>query len=79
MEAREAFQTLLDALENWIQRSKAHVADVGDCADILWGVAHGLIALTMTGRISDGQAYSKALMEQAIRSLLQSWLHQDKE
>ncbi len=78
MEAREAFQTLLDALENWIQRSKAHVADVGECADILWGVAHGLIALTMTGRISEGQAYSKALIEQAIRGLLQSWLHQDK-
>ena len=78
MEARAAFQALLDALENWILRSRAQVADVGECADILWGVAHGLIALTMTGRISEGQAYSKALMEQAIRGLLQSWLHQDK-
>src|SRR5947209_13549266 len=78
VEAREAFQVLLDVLESWIQVSKADVPDVGDCADILWGVSHGLIALTMTGRISEGQAYSRALMDQAIRSLLQSWHSKDE-
>src|SRR5438874_10012791 len=78
VEARGAFQVLLDVLGSWIQGSKVHVVDVGDCADILWGVSHGLIALTMTGRISEGQAYSRALMEQAIRGLLRSWRSHDK-
>lgn len=73
VEAREAFEVLLDVLERWIQVNKAHVADAGDYADILWGLSHGLVALTMTGRISEGQVYSRALMDQATRGLLQSW------
>jgi AcrR family transcriptional regulator len=77
-QAKAAFQVLLDVLENWKQANEAREADVGDCADILWGTAHGLIALTMAGRISEGQAYSRALMDQAIHGLLQSWCAKEK-
>ncbi|MGO8948108.1 MAG: TetR/AcrR family transcriptional regulator [Ktedonobacterales bacterium] len=40
---------------------------------ILWGTIHGLVALTMAGRIAGGDAEARRVLEQAVRNALRAW------
>jgi hypothetical protein len=52
--------------------STEHLADQ---VNILWGIAHGLVALTLADRIR-GQAQATQLCERAIQDMLLSWAHE---
>jgi AcrR family transcriptional regulator len=48
----------------------ASPAEVADAVYVIWAVLHGLVALTMAGRIKGGQTEGRHLMEQAVRDFL---------
>jgi hypothetical protein len=39
----------------------------------MWSTVHGLVALTMVGRIPDGQTEARKLARQAARDYLTAW------
>jgi AcrR family transcriptional regulator len=45
-------------------------AELGDVVYVIWATLHGLVALTMAGRIEGGQAQGLRLVERAIRDFL---------
>jgi AcrR family transcriptional regulator len=62
-------QTLKEVLDShgW---STEHLADQ---VNILWGTAHGLVALTLADRIRGGQAQATHLFERAAQDMLLAW------
>ena len=52
--------------------STEHLADR---VNILWGIGHGLVTLTLANRIRGGQAQATHLFEQAIQDMLLAWEH----
>jgi hypothetical protein len=64
--------TIKDVLDShgW---STEHLADQ---MNILWGIAHGLVALTLTNRIRGGQAQATHLFERAFQDMLLAWEHE---
>ena len=62
-------QTVKDVLDShgW---STEHLADQ---VNILWGTAHGLVALTLADRIRGGQAQAVHLFDRAIQEMLLAW------
>ena len=61
--------TVKDVLDShgW---STEHLADQ---VNILWATGHGLVSLTLAGRIRGGQAQATQLFEQAIQAMLLAW------
>jgi len=61
--------TVKDVLDShgW---STEHLADQ---VNILWATAHGLVTLTLAGRIRGGQAQAIHLFERAIQDMLLAW------
>src|SRR5260370_42509441 len=61
--------TVKDVLESqgW---SISHLADR---VNILWSMAHGLVALTMANRLTGGQAQAMQLLDRALRGMLLTW------
>ena len=53
--------------------STEHLADQ---VNILWGIAHGLVTLTLADRIRGGQAQATHLFERAIQDMLLAWEHE---
>jgi AcrR family transcriptional regulator len=53
--------------------STEHLADQ---VTILWGIAHGLVALTLADRIRGGQAQATHLCDRAIQDTLLAWEHE---
>ena len=50
--------------------STEHLADQ---INILWGIAHGLVTLTLADRIRGGQAQATHLFERAFQDMLLAW------
>ncbi len=73
IEAEQVFMIARDTLEAWAQAVHANIPDLDNCVEIMWGMAHGLVSLTMANHIIDGQQRAKALIQQGLRSLLQAW------
>ena len=69
-EAKAVFQFTMDALKDLVgggeQDCEAREASV----HILWATLHGLVALTMAGRIDGGRAQAAGLLERAVRAFL---------
>lgn len=42
---------------------------------LLWGTIHGLIALSMAGRLDGGRVAVSTLVDQAVRDALGVWQH----
>ncbi len=61
--------TVKDVLDShgW---STEHLADQ---MNILWGIAHGLVTLTLADRIRGGQAQATHLFERAFQDMLLAW------
>jgi AcrR family transcriptional regulator len=53
--------------------STEHLADQ---VNILWGIAHGLVTLTLADRIRGGQAQATQLFERAFQDMLLAWEHE---
>jgi AcrR family transcriptional regulator len=61
--------TVKDVLDSH-GRSAEHLADQ---VNILWATGHGLVTLTLAGRIRGGQAQATQLFERAIQAMLLAW------
>lgn len=73
MEAEQAFLLARSTLEVWARLNGVSIADLDGAVEVIWGVLHGLVSLSMNGRISEGQQRTRLLMEQTIYSLLRAW------
>jgi AcrR family transcriptional regulator len=68
-EAKVVFQFTMDALDA-LAGGAASCDDREVAVHILWATLHGLVALTMAGRIDGGRAQAAALVERAVRDFL---------
>jgi AcrR family transcriptional regulator len=72
-EARATFALLRDALLSWMQREEVDLEEPNAAIDALWGAVHGLITLTMAGRIAGGEQRARRIVEQTVTDLLHGW------
>jgi len=72
-EARATFVLLRDTLLSWLQRKQVVLAEPDAAIDALWGAVHGLITLTIAGRIAGGEQRARRIVEQTVTDLLHAW------
>ncbi len=72
-EARAIFALLRDTLLSWTQQKQVDLAEPDAAIDALWGAVHGLITLTMAGRIAGGEQRARRIVEQTVSDLLHAW------
>lgn len=72
-EARAIFALLRDTLLSWMQQKHVDLAEPDAAIDALWGAVHGLITLTMAGRIAGGEQRARHIVEQTVTDLLHAW------
>jgi AcrR family transcriptional regulator len=68
-EAKVIFQFTMDAVDE-LAGGRASCDDLEAAVHILWATLHGLVALTMAGRIDGGRAQAAGLVERAVRDFL---------
>src|SRR3954469_13214967 len=71
-EAKAVFQFTMDALKDLDGRGERDCEEREAAVHILWATLHGLVALTMAGRIDGGRAQAAGLVERAVRAFLVS-------
>ena len=71
-EAKAVFQFTMDALKDLVGGGKQNCEEREASVHILWATLHGLVALTMAGRIDGGRAQAADLVERAVRAFLAS-------
>ena len=69
-EAKAVFQFTMDALKDLADGGEHDCAEREASVHILWATLHGLVALTMAGRIEGGRAQAAGLVERAVRAFL---------
>jgi AcrR family transcriptional regulator len=72
-DARAIFALLRETLYAWMQAEDIAIAEPDAAIDAIWGLVHGLITLTMMGRIAQGEQRARRIMEQTILDLLHAW------
>lgn len=60
-------------IEEILRKNGREVEDIEGKVTLLWATVHGLVALTMVGRIPGGQKEARRLAEQATRDYLAAW------
>ena len=69
-EAKAVFQFTMDALKDLVDGGEQDCAEREASVHILWATLHGLVALTMAGRIDGGRTQASGLVERAVRAFL---------
>jgi len=69
-EAKAVFQFAMDAIKDLAGGGEQDCDEREASVHILWATLHGLVALTMAGRIDGGRAQAAGLVERAVRSFL---------
>lgn len=64
---------MVKAIEEILRKDGRKVQDLEGKVMLLWATAHGLVALTMVGRIPGGKEEARRLAEQATRDYLAAW------
>ena len=72
-EARAIFALMRETLYAWMQAEEVAIAEPDAAIDAIWGLVHGLITLTMMGRIAGGEQRARRIMDQTILDLLHAW------
>src|SRR5215470_7370960 len=72
-DARAIFALLRGTLYAWMQAEAVTLEEPDAAIDAIWGLVHGLITLTMMGRIARGEQRARRIMEQTILDLLHAW------
>jgi AcrR family transcriptional regulator len=72
-EARSAFAAVRETVRAALEAHGVERPDLDGDVDILWSTLHGLISLTMTGRIAGGEPRAATLVERAVHDLLTAW------
>jgi AcrR family transcriptional regulator len=73
-EAREAFAALRNAVCRVLDAHGVQRSDIDGDVDIFWSTLHGLITLTMAGRMKGGVPRAFPLVERAVQNLLRAWV-----
>jgi hypothetical protein len=71
-EAKAVFQFTMDALKDLVGGGEQDCEEREASVHVLWATLHGLVALTMAGRIDGGRAQAAGLVERAVRGFLLS-------
>lgn len=69
-EARATFMVLRDAVRDYLPDDVLHAADLNGFVDLFWSNLHGLVALTMAGRIAGGRERAAQLITPNVRIFL---------
>lgn len=72
-EAQDSFVVLRDAVRGVFPGDSASGRDLYDEFDMFWATLHGLVSLTMAGRIKDGRERAAALVEPAVSVYMAAW------
>jgi len=62
-----------EVLEELMQEHDNKVQDIEGKVTLMWSTVHGLVALTMVGRIPGGEREARRLARQAARDYLIAW------
>jgi AcrR family transcriptional regulator len=69
-EAKALFQLSMDAVKDMAPLDGPSCTDLEASVHILWATLHGLVALTMAGRIEGGREQAAPLVQRAVRDFL---------
>lgn len=69
----EAFDTTVEALNEWAQSRGIILPEVGDAVVILRALLHGLVCLKMENRLHGDEVWVRRLVRCGIHDLLASW------
>lgn len=67
---------IAQVLEQLLAKNGKEAEDVWGKVTLAWATLHGLIALTMAGRIPGGYEETERLVDQATRDYLSAWLNE---
>jgi AcrR family transcriptional regulator len=70
LEAKAVFQFTMDAIKELADGGEQDCDQREASVYILWATLHGLVALTMAGRIDGGRAQAAGLVERAVHAFL---------
>jgi hypothetical protein len=60
-------------LEKILEENGKEAKDIFEKVEIAWATLHGLVSLTMAGRIAGGAEEAERLVDQAMRDYLTAW------
>jgi AcrR family transcriptional regulator len=69
-EAQAVFEATEQAVRTLPHLAQATEEDLEDAVHIIWATLHGLVSLTMAGRIKGGQQHAMRLVKRAVRDFL---------
>ncbi len=69
-EAKVVFQFTMDAIKELADGGERDCDEREALVHILWATLHGLVALTMAGRIDGGRVQAAGLVQRAVRAFL---------
>ncbi|HEU5230980.1 MAG TPA: TetR/AcrR family transcriptional regulator [Ktedonobacteraceae bacterium] len=69
----EAFDTTVEALNEWSQSQSIDLLDVEDAVRIFRAFLHGLVCLKMENLMHDDEAQVRRLVRRTVHDLLASW------
>ena len=78
-EARNTFAAVRETVRAALEAHGVQRPDLDGDVDILWSTLHGLISLTMAGRIAGGEPRAAPLVERAVHDLLTAWEVEGRE
>ena len=75
-EGEKIADEIAQVLEQLLAKNGKEAEDVWGKVTLAWATLHGLIALTMAGRIPGGYEETERLVDQATRDYLSAWLNE---
>lgn len=77
-EARDSFIVLREAVRAVFPGDSASGRDLFDEVDTFWATLHGLVSLTMAGRIKDGRERAATLVAPAVAVYVAAWQKEER-
>lgn len=74
-EVKRSFRLAREAIEQWAASKGVEILHIDDLVEARRGVIHGLVTLTMAGRITGGPERAKAIFQETMRDLHFAWSH----
>jgi len=72
-EGEKIAEVMAQAVEEFLRENGQEAVGVWDKVVLLWGSAHGLVALAMAGRIPGGDGEATRLLDRAVHDHLAAW------
>jgi AcrR family transcriptional regulator len=78
-EVRESFNLAREAVEQWALSRGIESSRINNLVEARRCAIHGIITMTMTGRISGGQERARHILQETMKDLLFAWSHRSTE